>query len=87
MATTDLKLDEPGTLVKPGPIGRTVRLVFGVLLLWYVAELWSVRDALFSTRGGITSTIWNGVVPGLFLIRLRRQYRLLTFVEEMAGDH
>ena len=68
MATTDLKLDEPGTLVKPGPIGRTVRLVFGVLLLWYVGELWSVRDALYSTGGGINSTIWNGVLPGLILI-------------------
>ena len=68
MATTDLKLDEPGTLVKPGPIGRTVRLVFGLLLLWYVAELWSVKDALFSTDGGVISTIWNGVLPGLFLI-------------------
>jgi hypothetical protein len=33
MATTDLKLDEPGSLPKPGPVGRMFRLLFG-LLCW-----------------------------------------------------
>ena len=36
---TDLKLDEPGLLPKPGPVGRIVRLLFGLLCLWYVNGL------------------------------------------------
>jgi len=31
MATTDLKLEEPGSLPKPGPIGRFVRFAFGAI--------------------------------------------------------
>lgn len=30
------RFDQPGTLEKPGPIGRIVRLVFGALCLWFV---------------------------------------------------
>ena len=29
MASTDLKLDEPGSLPRPGPVGRLVRVTFG----------------------------------------------------------
>lgn len=44
MATTDLTLDEPGTLRRPGPIGRLVRLAFGVSCLYYVYGLWPRRS-------------------------------------------
>ena len=43
MATTDLKREEPGSLPKPGPIGRFVRFAFGVLSVYYVFGLWSVE--------------------------------------------
>lgn len=67
MARTDLKLEECGTLPKPGPIGRLVRLVFGIACVWYSIGLWSVRADLISDTG-IRSLIWNGILPGLFLI-------------------
>ena len=56
MATTDLKLDEPGSLPRPGPIGRAVRLGFGFLCLWYVISLlarviWGWELYLFSHLG------------------------------------
>jgi len=56
MATTDLKLDEPGSLPRPGPIGRLVRLALGALWLWefYVfADLGSafVLAAIIGTPG------------------------------------
>jgi len=68
MATTDLKLDEPGSLPRPGPIGRIVRLGFGALCLWQVYWLIQVSGNLFGADGHIRSLIWNGVVIGLFLI-------------------
>ncbi len=68
MATTDLVLDEPGSLPKPGPIGRLVRLVFGIASLWYVVDLYDFSDRLLRSDGHIRSVVWNGIVPGLFLI-------------------
>ena len=68
MATTDLKLDEPGTLPKPGPAGRVVRLALGLLCAWYVKGLVDVSGSLIAGDGHIRTVIWNGVVPGLFLV-------------------
>jgi hypothetical protein len=68
MATTDLRLDEPGTLPRPGPLGRIARLAIGALCTWYVIELINVADSLIDTNGDIRSVIWNGIVPGLFLV-------------------
>ena len=68
MATTDLKLDEPGTLPKPGPVGRLARLAFGALCLWYVFGLVELSGSLVTGDGHIQSVIWNGVLPGLFLV-------------------
>ena len=68
MATTDLKLEESGTLTKPGPIGRLLRLTLGLLCLYYVYGLIAVRNDLLTTEGSIISLVWNGVLPGLFLV-------------------
>ena len=68
MATTDLKLDEPGSLPKPGPVGRLVRLAFGLLCAWYVKGLIDVADTLVTSDGHIRTLIWNGILPGLFLV-------------------
>jgi hypothetical protein len=68
MATTDLKLEEPGSLPRPGPIGRVVRLGFGSVCLWYVYSLIQLSGNLFGSDDHIKSTVWNGVVIGLFLV-------------------
>lgn len=68
MATTDLKLDEPGSLPRPGPVGRLVRLALGLLCLWYVMGLIDVSASLITTEGHIRSVVWNGILIGLFLI-------------------
>lgn len=68
MATTDLKLEAPGSLAKPGPVGRLVRLGFGLLSLYYVYGLWDIRNDLFTEGGSIRLLIWNGILPGLFLV-------------------
>jgi hypothetical protein len=67
MATTDLKFDEPGTLPKPGPVGRLARLVFGALCLWYVSGLVQISGSLMTGDGHIHSLVWNGVFPTLIL--------------------
>lgn len=68
MATTDLQLDEPGTLPKPGPIGRVVRLALGLLCLWYVTALLQVSDTLLDGEDHIRPVVWNGILFGLFLV-------------------
>jgi hypothetical protein len=68
MATTDLHLHEPGSLPRPGPVGRLVRVAFGLLCLWYVTGLVAVAGDLFGRGGEIRAVIWNGLLPGLFLI-------------------
>jgi hypothetical protein len=68
MATTDLKLHEPGSLPRPGPVGRAVRLAFGLLCLWHITSLIYVMDNLFNSDGHIKETLWNGIIIGLFLV-------------------
>ena len=68
MATTDLKLNEPGSFPRPGPIGRVVRLAFGILCLWHVVKLLLVTGNLFDSDGHVKSVIWNGIIIGLFLV-------------------
>ena len=68
MATTDLKLDEPGSLPRPGPLGRIVRIGFGVLCLWQLYGLIQVSGDLIGGDGHIRSVVWNGILIGLFLI-------------------
>lgn len=66
--TTDLQLDEPGTLPRPGPIGRLARLAFGALSLWYVFGLLQVSGSLIRADGHIQQLVWNGILIGLFLV-------------------
>ena len=68
MATTDLKLDDAGSLPRPGPAGRIVRLAFGALCASYVVGIIDISDDLIGDDGHIRAVIWNGVVMGLFLI-------------------
>jgi len=68
MATTDLRLDEPGTLTRPGPVGRLTRLVFGAICIWYLAELADIYGSLLDNSGHVRSVIWNGILPALFLV-------------------
>jgi hypothetical protein len=68
VATTDLKLDEPGSLPRPGPVGRLVRLGLGILCLWYVYGLIQVSGNLIAADGSIQLVIWNGIIFGLFLV-------------------
>lgn len=68
MATTDLKLDEPGSLPRPGPIGRVVRFGLGVLCLWYIYGLIQVSDNINAADGSVRPLIWNSIVPSLFLV-------------------
>ena len=68
MASTDLKLDEPDSLPKPGPAGRLVRLALGALSIWYVVNLLQYSDDLISPAGNVRPIVWNGIVPALFII-------------------
>lgn len=68
MATTDLRLEMPGSLPRPGPIGRFMRFVFGALCISYVVELLNVSSNLISRDGSIRGLLWNGIVPSLLLV-------------------
>jgi hypothetical protein len=67
MATTDLKLEKPGTLMRPGPIGRLLRLGFAALCLALVWDLVATTEFIDET-GQVKSVIWNALVFSIFLI-------------------
>lgn len=59
---------EPGTLRPPGPVGRAVRLVFGVLILLTVVSLLpNVEAALRRTALPSHPSWWIGVAIGLWV--------------------
>ena len=66
--STDLKLKEAGSLAKPGPVGRIVRLAFAAVCLVYVRDLVQAAASPIDVDGHIRSVILNGIVFGLFLI-------------------
>ena len=68
MATTDLRLDQPGTLPKPGPIGRMLRIALGLLCFSFVSGLFEIRSDLIDGQGNIRALVWNGILLALFLI-------------------
>lgn len=57
------RFDEPGTIAKPGPIGRIVRLSLGALCLWLVWQL-AIRS---ETQDLFNPSFWVFAVFGLVL--------------------
>jgi membrane protease YdiL (CAAX protease family) len=73
MATTDLKLDDPGSLPKPGSDGRPARLAFvDICILGLVFwSIWSLRFAEVQNVG-----LWSvlaAVGAGAVLMAMRRE--------------
>ncbi len=68
MSTTDLNLEKTGSLLKPDPVGRLVRLGFAALVLYYSYVLFSVHESLVLANGQVRDLLWNGIIPGLFLV-------------------
>ena len=57
--STELRLDEPGTLPRPGAIGRAARLLFAALCLF---ALWSVLEQVGDFLGSTSSALAQFVV-------------------------
>ena len=54
LMSTKLNLVTPGSLVRPDPVGRLVRLVFGLLFLNFLWKVFQTRtDLLSSTLAGL----------------------------------
>ena len=76
--STALRLEEPGTLARPGPAGRLVRLGFGVLCLsfpWFLWELSQTGTDFLATplSGLIDLPIGNIIglsIGAIFALRL-----------------
>lgn len=68
MATTDLRLDEPGTLPTPGLVGRLARLAFAAACAWFLIGLVDVYGNVLDSQGHVRNVVWNGILWGLFLI-------------------
>ena len=76
MATTDLKLDEPGSLPSPGPIGRLLRLAFGSICAWYVFRLIAVSGELMNGDGHIIASLIG--TPGCEMRAFHNLYSRIT---------
>ncbi len=65
---TALNMQPAGSLVRPGPIGRAVRLLLGLWALVYVAQLWQFRHAFFQGDFADVLDFLIGVPVGLYLV-------------------
>ncbi len=65
--STELRLDEPGTLVRPGPVGRFVRLGFGVLCLSF---LWRVLQTGTDILTPTLSSLIDLSIGAVYALRL-----------------
>ena len=69
MTTTDLRLTDKGSLPKPGPLGRLLRLGLGYwVLMGFVYEIWDDRVMLTEGTFEPYALIRNGLFLGLFLV-------------------
>lgn len=69
MPTTDLKLTDKGSLPKPGPLGRLLRLGLAYLVLrGFVYEIWDDRVMLTAGEFEPYDLIANALLVGLFLV-------------------
>ena len=65
---TDLDMQPPGTLPRPGPIGRAVRYGLGLWALIYVTQLWLFRQDFFHGDWRAVAGLLAGVPVGLYLV-------------------
>lgn len=63
MTTT---LEKPGTFLKPGPIGRTVRLLLGIFLLFTTTNMAYMG---YPGLGTVDPTFWLGVAVSFYFLR------------------
>ncbi|MDX1403311.1 MAG: hypothetical protein R3192_02175 [Woeseiaceae bacterium] len=68
MGTTDLNLVEPGSLQRPGSLGRIVRIALGFMCASLVKGLLEVSGQLLTVGGQIRSFMIFGLLAGLYLI-------------------
>ncbi len=63
-----LQLVEPGSLVAPGPIGRTVRLIIGAACLYALYQLVIYRSSIIALPISHVDNIWPMLIVPLFII-------------------
>ena len=68
MPTTDLKLTGKGSLPRPGPVGRLVRLGFGVACLYYAYHLLGAFPDQLMNGDRVRPLLWNGILFGLIVV-------------------
>lgn len=75
----DLRLDKPGTLARPGPIGRLVRFGLGAASLWAVSVLIRWPEELVSFPHNLMWFVWIAfgfhVFPYIVNIGFGRDWR------------
>lgn len=62
-----LELVEPGSLARPGPIGRSTRLLLGIACLYALYQLILHRDAIIATPVTAMPNIWPMIIPALLI--------------------
>ena len=64
-----VKFERPGTITGPGPIGRIVRIILGIILLYFFIETLTGYEGLVRIRSDWPSgTWWIGAAFGLYLL-------------------
>lgn len=62
------EFEQPGTFPKPGPIGRVVRLFFGLIVLYFFVQTLTGYSN-FVAVGAPGGTWWLGAAVSFYLLR------------------
>jgi len=65
---TQLNLVSPGTIGKPGPIGRLFRLFIGIIFLSFIVYLVHIKSILINDPFHYNLWVLSGLVYGIYLL-------------------
>ncbi len=88
------RYDEPGTLSRPGPIGRVTRFILGAFCVYVVLAILTNASAFFTGRALHVTSVWFMILMGLYVFpdvvnigfsKAWKRFHLLTGLVALAG--
>lgn len=88
------RYDEPGTLPRPGPMGRVTRFIFGTVCVWVVLTILTNASAFFTGSSLYDVGVWLMSLWGLYVFpdvvnigfsKAWKRFHLLTGLIVLAG--
>lgn len=94
MMAKRIRYAEPGTLSRPGPIGRAIRFILGAFCVYLVVAILTQASPFFTGRALHAASVWVLIFIGLYLFpdvvnlgfgKAWKRFHLLLGLVALAG--